>query len=241
MEIFQSIQGEGTLIGTPAIFIRFAGCNLQCPWCDTFYASHPIQEHIKRMSTKELLRKSLSKKITKGISPKLVVLTGGEPLIQNEELLIELCNKFRIAQRTILVETNGTKFLPELIPLVDYWSISPKIYRMTNLEEESSRIITEYILSLNKESPNIYFKFVIEGLEDLSVVKMFFAKYTKAELERIPIIFQPNTSKMGGVEEYINANRILVENVLKDKNWNGTNVRIIPQFHQLLWWNQRGV
>ena len=97
--IFRSIQGEGPLVGEPAIFIRMAGCNLQCKGCDTDYTSEPtswdpldLAGHICLMAT------------IAGFNP-LVVITGGEPFRQNITRLVNalLSNGFRVQ-----IETNGT-------------------------------------------------------------------------------------------------------------------------------------
>ncbi len=124
-EIFFSIQGEGFHTGRPAIFCRFSGCNLKCPFCDTnFYGTdgelggeYILQELISTI-------KSLwPKRHGKFISNPFVVLTGGEPALQIDEPLIHNLHKegFYIA-----VETNGTLELPENI---DWICVSPKNQR----------------------------------------------------------------------------------------------------------------
>lgn len=96
-EIFSSIQGEGPLVGVPVIFVRFAGCNLRCSWCDTdhskinytFKDAKELIEEIKRIDICGWRR---------------VVLTGGEPLLQVDAPLIRAFSDFDIVQ----IETNGT-------------------------------------------------------------------------------------------------------------------------------------
>ena len=107
-EIFYSIQGEGFHSGTPAIFIRFSGCNLKCPFCDT-----------KHQDGKEMSISDIIEEISV-MKSKFVVLTGGEPTLQiNEELIKELhANRYYVA-----VETNGTK---ELLYGIDWITCSPK-------------------------------------------------------------------------------------------------------------------
>ena len=94
VEIFSSIQGEGVNLGKPANFIRFAGCNLQCAWCDTEW----------KKPTEKLTREEILSRLDKKV--KLVVLTGGEPLMQKE--LLWLVADLRTAGYTVAVETNGT-------------------------------------------------------------------------------------------------------------------------------------
>lgn len=94
-EIFRSIQGEGPFSGIPAVFIRFAGCNLQCPHCDTNY-TFPN----KRMNIDSILSEA-----TELQDGGLVVITGGEPFRQSFKPLLEelLCAGYYIQ-----IETNGT-------------------------------------------------------------------------------------------------------------------------------------
>lgn len=99
--IFHTIQGEGPFCGTPCVFVRLAGCNLQCPWCDTDYTSNR-----QEMSPNEILHdvKALWNK-DRWNKPGLVVITGGEPFRQH---LGGLFGVLTNAGFHIQVETNGT-------------------------------------------------------------------------------------------------------------------------------------
>lgn len=111
-EIFYSLQGEGTYTGTPAVFIRFAGCNLKCHFCDTDWTKGYA------MTAAEIVE--CTQMYTKAYSPELVVLTGGEPTLQvDSELLDRLHTKFQ----TIAIETNGTHEVPAGVNFV---TLSPK-------------------------------------------------------------------------------------------------------------------
>lgn len=110
-EIFESLQGEGRNTGRPCVFIRFAGCNLACPWCDTdvgkrFSAS--LEEIVEEV---------------KGYGTKNVVLTGGEPTLV--EGMPELVAALKAHGAWIAVETNGT-VAPDWLGFVDYVACSPK-------------------------------------------------------------------------------------------------------------------
>lgn len=112
VEIFYSIQGEGTWTGTPAVFVRLAGCNLSCRFCDTDYA---IREFA---SIDEVVRRVRD---AGGDCP-MIVLTGGEPFAQRETLALILA--LRNDGRRVHVESNGTIFsnVPD-----DVWlCVSPK-------------------------------------------------------------------------------------------------------------------
>lgn len=109
-EIFYSLQGEGANTGTPAIFIRFAGCNLKCPFCDTDFTKFQVwnlREIEAWLGEQEHL-------------PDLVVLTGGEPTLQIDDKLCELLHLFF---HTIAIETNGTH---RVLESVDFITFSPK-------------------------------------------------------------------------------------------------------------------
>lgn len=111
-DIFYSLQGEGKNAGTPAVFIRFAGCNLHCPFCDTDF------KHGNTMTAEQIVQKAQS--IVPAELPRLVVLTGGEPTLQvTEDLLNRLHTKFVM----IAIETNGTHPIPKG---VDFVTFSPK-------------------------------------------------------------------------------------------------------------------
>ena len=107
-EIFYSLQGEGYHSGTPAVFVRFSGCNLRCPFCDTRH------EDGVEMSEEAVVEAVMA------YPARLVVMTGGEPALQLTESLVDALHA---AGKTVAVETNGTRPLP---PNVDWVTLSPK-------------------------------------------------------------------------------------------------------------------
>ncbi len=116
-EIFYSLQGEGRFTGTPAVFIRFAGCNLKCQFCDTKH------DTFTEMSEEDIIAE-VSKYPTSHI-----VITGGEPTLQ---LTATLVDKLHAAGKFIQIETNGTCALPDGCT-IDWITCSPK-YRPVKLE-----------------------------------------------------------------------------------------------------------
>ena len=120
-EIFYTLQGEGYFAGCPAAFVRFSGCNLKCPFCDTKFDTY------KEMSAEEIIREiqnlihggNSGNKDNNGNEP-IIVLTGGEPTLQADKQLIDALHKERYF---ITIETNGTNPIPEGIDWVTY---SPK-------------------------------------------------------------------------------------------------------------------
>ena len=109
-EIFYSIQGEGAHTGEAAIFVRLAGCNLRCEFCDTKHEGYKV------LTEDEIVRE-----IAKyPYQCKLVVITGGEPTLQLTESLIA---KIQEIGKAVAVETNGTRAIPKG---VDWVTVSPK-------------------------------------------------------------------------------------------------------------------
>ena len=111
VEIFESLQGEGRNSGRPCVFVRFAGCNLACPWCDT---------DVRRRFS--LSRDDLVKEI-RGFKAKSVILTGGEPTLVKG--MPELVAELKKDGYWIAVETNGTNDV-DWLGFVDYVACSPK-------------------------------------------------------------------------------------------------------------------
>lgn len=107
-EIFYSVQGEGLHAGSPAVFIRFSGCNIRCPFCDTvhhdgaFMADEEIINEVEKYPTD------------------LVVVTGGEPTMQLTEEFVE---KLHELGKKVCIETNGTR---EVSRNIDFITLSPK-------------------------------------------------------------------------------------------------------------------
>lgn len=104
-EIFKTVQGEGPHAGRPAYFIRLAGCNLRCYFCDTDFES----QYENKLTLTQIMQQM--NKLSDGSNIGLVVITGGEPLLQNIVPLIKLLRK---SSFDVQVETAGTVWLPEL-------------------------------------------------------------------------------------------------------------------------------
>lgn len=122
-EIFYSIQGEGHWSGTPSVFIRFSGCNLKCPFCDTDHEA-----------SQEYDIETLMDEIAAFSPCRHLVITGGEPSLQLSQ---ELVDRLSAAGYYISVETNGTRALPDGIHWV---TCSPKFQYVTNARIALSHI-----------------------------------------------------------------------------------------------------
>ncbi len=143
VEIFESLQGEGRNMGRPCVFVRFAGCNLACPWCDTDVATRFT------LSLDDLVKEILSYRATS------VILTGGEPTIIQG--MPELVAALKSAGRWIAVETNGTSE-PDWFQFVDYVACSPKAdypdaLRLTRADEVRVVATTPTVLDFCRTLP----------------------------------------------------------------------------------------
>ena len=119
-EIFYSLQGEGHNTGRAAVFVRFAGCNLKCPFCDTAFTRY------EELTTEEILEQIADVQPSSGSSPltpdssKFIVLTGGEPTLQVDEQFIDRLHE---AGYEVAMESNGTSMPPRNL---DWLTVSPK-------------------------------------------------------------------------------------------------------------------
>ena len=112
-EIFESLQGEGANTGLPAVFLRFGRCNLACPWCDTNYRAY------ETLTGRDILERIAP------FTPRNVIITGGEPLIQRA--LAECAEKLKQLGYWLALETNGLTAPPQTLRRnLDYIAVSPK-------------------------------------------------------------------------------------------------------------------
>src|SRR5713101_4319074 len=144
-EIYKSIQGESTHAGLPCVFVRLTGCNLRCSWCDseyTFTGGH-------KMALEEVLTE------VERLSPNggLVEITGGEPLLQEREVL-PLMQRLVQANYTVLLETSGERPLDKVphavVKIVDVKcpdSGEPGTFHMENLETLAPHDEIKFVLS----------------------------------------------------------------------------------------------
>lgn len=205
-EIFFSMQGEGKDIGRPAVFIRLTGCNLRCRWCDTAYAFY---------DGREMGIEAIMEDVEKyGI--KRVCITGGEPLLQKDELTA-LVDELLKGDYEISIETNGSlpiDGIDERVMISMDWK--------TPSSGESEKMLEDNLANLKKKDQ---LKFVIADDRDYGYAKKFLKE--KGDLLGCEVIFQP----VGGTDV-----RGIAEKVLRD----GLDVRVLPQLHKLIWGNERG-
>ena len=176
VEIFKSIQGEGTLIGSPMVFIRLWGCNMACKWCDTRYSWAPEFKTVTKRKnyTAEELKEFLLKTY-----PEVTWFnfTGGEPSLWDEEIqqTIPLMHKH---SKKVCIQTNGKFWKEKLFTTIDKVCMDIKC-------PDSGE--TSDIQSIDKLREQDEVKFVLESKTDFDYAKNIINTYsTKAS-----IIIQP--------------------------------------------------
>ena len=221
-EIFKSIQGEGPNFGKPAIFLRTAQCNLKCTWCDTKYTwdweNYDYTKEVKEMTLEEIKEQLLDFEI------KHLVITGGEPLLQQDDLADLL--SFLKPDFYVEIETNCT-ILPNkmLTDLVDQWNVSPKTENSGNPLELYENNECYYFFA-NQE--NCFFKYVVEDESDIPEIKKFVTKYNIPE-NHVQLMTQAST------KEEIRAREKSISELAKANNF-----LFSPRLHVAMWGAQRG-
>jgi 7-carboxy-7-deazaguanine synthase len=218
-EIFHSIQGEGSLVGVPSVFVRTSGCNLRCAWCDTPYTSwHPEGDDW----TLERILAAVD-----AYPARHVVVTGGEPMIARE--VVELTRSLRARGLHITIETAGTVFAPVACDLM---SISPKLANSTpagEWEERHERLrIQPQVVERLMADYDYQLKFVIARPEDM------------AEVRDLVRAFHADAAKVILMAEGIEAAVLRERGVWLAEICKREGFRFSPRLHVDLWGNRRG-
>ncbi|HEU4327925.1 MAG TPA: 7-carboxy-7-deazaguanine synthase QueE [Roseiflexaceae bacterium] len=228
MEIYRSVQGEGTLMGVPTTFVRFFACNIRCRWCDTKYSWS-----VKEGGTWEDLPPAEVAERVGALGARHVVLTGGEPTLQRE--LHTLAALLKERGHHLTVETNTTVFPAPAVPLIDLWSLSPKL---TSAGQGYLRypIIERFLAALPPEGQQ--WKFVVRDDEDETCLRSFLEHYPDFAARRLPLVLQPEGDT--ATPDYPAAIERLAER-LRDPFWDRFFVRVLPQMHVIVWGRRRWV
>jgi 7-carboxy-7-deazaguanine synthase len=220
-EIFHSIQGEGTLVGVPSVFVRTSGCNLRCTWCDTPYTSWQPEGEERTID-------SIVEQVN-GYGASHVVITGGEPMIapQIEELT-------GLLAQHITIETAGTV---DAQVRCDLMSISPKLANSTPHARENGRWANQherlrYQPEILRRLIQLYpyqLKFVITEPGDLQQVN---AIVSEIGASRNRVVLMPEGLDAATLAE---RGRWLAEIAKRE------GFRMTPRMHIDLWGNRRGI
>ncbi len=224
IEIFSSFQGEGLLIGQRQIFVRFAGCNLNCNYCDT---NDSKSEKSGKLMTPEMVTEEINKILTPDC--KAISFTGGEPSLY-PDFINEVSKNFNLS---IMLETNGT--LPDNIDLLnklDIVSLDIKLPEHFDGDFDEEIFLNE-IKSLNllrEKSINVYCNVVILPSTKIKSFKEVVEKLSEniSSKSNLKIIIQPS-SPLG---EWKNINYRLFE--FSEVVGQYFEVSTIPQIHKIL-------
>ena len=200
-EIYFSIQGESTKAGLPCVFVRLTYCNLRCSYCDTEYAFYGGKDY----SVDEIIEQ------VKKYNCKLVEVTGGEPLFQNEcyELLKRLCKE----GFEVLLETGGSLSIKE---------IDPSVKIIMDLKCPSSEMVKKNLYeNINYLKSTDELKFVIGSIEDYDWTKKIIDQYDL--YNKCEVLF---SVVFGELEPVTLVNWILKDNL---------KVRFQLQMHKFIW------
>lgn len=211
VEKFISINGEGNNAGQLAVFIRFAGCNLRCSYCDTLWAVDVKKVEYQELSGQEICNYIIDSRIRN------VTLTGGEPLFQ-EGIYELLCLLAELPELRVEIETNGS------IDLCEYKDIKPD-YPVFTTDYKLGTSGMEHTMKLSNFEhleQNDTVKFVVGNDKDLETAQQIIDKYRLTE--KCSVHFSPVS---GNIE--LNA---IVE-FMKQNKLNG--VRLQPQLHKFIW------
>ncbi len=218
-EIFYSIQGEGSLLGVPSIFVRTSGCNLRCSWCDTPYTSWNPEGEDWSLDT--ILT------AVKAYPAKHVVVTGGEPMIARDIAGLTRC--LRDSDYHITIETAGTVFTPVECDLM---SISPKLANSTPEGDWATRHdrlrIQPDVLQRLMAAFDYQLKFVIATPDDMDEVRALLRA------------LQPETQKVILMPEGVDAAVLQERGIWLAEICKRDGFRFSPRLHVELYGNRRG-
>jgi len=225
-EIFgPTVQGEGALVGRPTVFVRTGGCDYRCSWCDTLYA---VEKKYKAdwhtLSTDQVWEQIQALSPT----PILITLSGGNPALMDFTALIE---KGHAAGYTFALETQGSISKPWFTQL-DYLTLSPK--------PPSSGMTTKWdlfdaCLALAASPEALSIKLVVADEIDFAWAYDLQQRYPSYNYFLQPCNLEADEST---IEQGLESTRVLIDRVVK-AGWHQATV--LPQLHNLLWGNERGV
>jgi len=230
-EIFYTLQGEGVSCGQPAIFVRLSNCNLSCIWCDTPYtwnfekvkSDHP-EKYVKQNQQTQLSVDELRKTINEFPEHAILVITGGEPMLQQKEI-IELIYGGILNVDRIEIETNGT-IVPnaELFPHCNF-NVSLKLSNAGMLPEKRIRpaAVQAYVQA------NSVFKFVVDTPQDLDEIQRIIDRF---DIDNSRVWLMPQ----GRTVEELNSKLEWLAAICIENGYNLTH-----RLHVQTWGAKRGV
>jgi 7-carboxy-7-deazaguanine synthase len=205
-EIFYSIQGESSFIGLPTVFIRLTGCPLRCQYCDTEYAFSGGS----LMTIEEILKQ------TKHYNTQYLTVTGGEPLAQDNTLV--LLDQLIGAGYTVSLETSGA---------LDISAVNARVIKIMDLKTPASGEVEKNLYkNIEFLNPADEVKFVICNDSDYDWCKQMIERHQLNNY--CSILFSPSSDQYSAT--------VLAERILNDQ----LPVRFQMQLHKLLWNDAQG-
>lgn len=217
IELYKSVQGESSFAGVPCIFVRLAGCNLRCAWCDSEYTF---------AGGKPYTADEIIAQIEALVPCKLIEFTGGEPMLQARELL-PLMDRLLAASYTLMIETSGER------PLADVPKAVHKIVdvKCPGAGSAANSFCMENLEALTK---NDEVKFVITNREDYDFARAFIFEHALPERAGHILLspaFIQTPSPQRTADNMALDPRKLVEWMLAD----GLPARLSLQIHKFIW------
>jgi 7-carboxy-7-deazaguanine synthase len=217
IELYKSVQGESSFAGLPCIFVRLAGCNLRCAWCDSEYTFTGG----KLYTADEIVAQ------IEALAPcRLIEFTGGEPMLQSRELL-PLMERLLAQNYTLMIETSGER------PLAD---VPKAVHKIVDVKCPGSGSAANSFRMENLEAltRNDEVKFVISHREDYDFARDFISVYglqEKAGQILLSPAFNKAPSLLRTTDNATLDPRTLVEWMMAD----GIDARLSLQIHKFIW------
>lgn len=227
-EIFgATIQGEGSLIGKQTIFVRIAGCDYRCTWCDTMYAVDPIHKPTWNKMSSEAVFDEIET-LTQG-HPILITLSGGNPALQDFNTLIDLG---RAKGYTFAMETQGS-VAPDYLSRLNYLTLSPK---PPSSQEDTDWEKLDHSVQL--APAHAHLKVVIADEQDYQYAKLVAQRYPQLPITLQPCNLDTSDEDSANIDALNDQLKWIMQRCQQDHWYTPT---LLPQLHVLLWNNERAV
>lgn len=236
IEIFgPTIQGEGMVVGQKTMFVRTAGCDYSCSWCDSAFTWDGSGKHLIQQMTAEEIWAELKRIGGNGFS--FVTISGGNPaLLRNLDALIAILKEHNMK---IGIETQGSRWQDWLLD-IDEITISPK---PPSSGMKTDFTVLSYIIEKLKNrnsNQHVSLKIVVFNEEDY-----LFAKEVHQKFPTIPFYLQVGNDDIHSTDDtrlihyLLEKYEALINRVIADEDLK--DVKVLPQLHTLVWGNKRGV
>ncbi|HEY6797077.1 MAG TPA: 7-carboxy-7-deazaguanine synthase QueE [Kineosporiaceae bacterium] len=215
-----TLQGEGPSTGRHAVFVRLSGCNLSCSWCDTPYTWD--WSRFDRSAESQVMPAEDVGAWVAGIPAELVVITGGEPLLQHRPLGVLLA-RLTASGRRVEIETNGTVPPPRAFPAEIVYNVSPKL---GSSGVPRARRLRPAALRDFRDTGRAVFKFVVADEQDLAELCAL-----ERDCDLSPVWVMPE----GITRDDVLAGLSFLADHAVARGWN-----LACRLHTLLWGDTRG-